>query len=194
MSKNFTGTSGSIWPILIPAIITSGAIILQLNRLMLRESRLPLQSPRDYCQSEKQIRPDSIQCSYHPHLTYLLSLPSHSLSVIPTTDKMNEEKVGPGWARTHGCPETEALFPTGISNTGRKLSPATHPNGRALLHKLQKLRLGCARVPQHQQVDVTSASESIREPRHNRLVEDSESVGCPWTHHLPTSILQILGL
>lgn len=82
MSKNFTGTSGSIWPILIPAIITSGAIILQLNRLMLRESRLPLQSPRDYCQSEKQIRPDSIQCSYHPHLTYLLSLPSHSLSVI----------------------------------------------------------------------------------------------------------------
>lgn len=40
----------------------------------------------------------------------------------------------------------------------------THPDGRALLHKLQQLGLGRPRVPQHQQVDVSSASEAIGEP------------------------------
>lgn len=41
---------------------------------------------------------------------------------------------------------------------------ATYPNGRTLLNKLQQLGFGCARVPQHQQVDVPSAGQPIREP------------------------------
>lgn len=40
----------------------------------------------------------------------------------------------------------------------------TYPNGRTLLNKLQQLGFGRARVPQHQQVDVPSASQAIREP------------------------------
>lgn len=40
----------------------------------------------------------------------------------------------------------------------------TYPDGRASLNKLQQLRLGCAGIAQHQQVDVTSTSETIRQP------------------------------
>lgn len=40
----------------------------------------------------------------------------------------------------------------------------THPNRRASLHKLQQLRLGCARVSQHQQVNVPPPSETVGQP------------------------------
>lgn len=42
--------------------------------------------------------------------------------------------------------------------------PDTHPDGRTLLNELQQLGFGRARVPQHQQVDVSSAGQPIREP------------------------------
>lgn len=54
--------------------------------------------------------------------------------------------------------------PSLLRQAGRT-SPSSHPNGRTLLHKLQQLGLGRPRVSQHQQVDVSSASEPIREPR-----------------------------
>lgn len=44
----------------------------------------------------------------------------------------------------------------------------TYPDGRASLNKLQQLRLGCAGITQHQQVDVTSTSETIRQPAEDR--------------------------
>lgn len=44
----------------------------------------------------------------------------------------------------------------------------TYPDGGASLNKLQQLRLGCAGITQHQQVDVTSTSETIRQPAEDR--------------------------
>lgn len=51
-----------------------------------------------------------------------------------------------------------------LRQPGRAAPPGTHPDGGTLLHELQQLGLGRPRVPQHQQVDVPSASQSVGEP------------------------------
>lgn len=48
-------------------------------------------------------------------------------------------------------------------NDGPTLSQS-YPNGRTSLHKLQQLRLGCAWISQHQQVNIPSACQTIRQP------------------------------
>lgn len=109
--------------------------------------------------------------SSHPALCPLPQNYTHPLLSSPlllcylTTAEGNEEEIlgDPAHQEDPGtqwpCPA--AFLPAGQP---RQLL-GTHPNGRAFLHELQQLGLGRPRVPQHQQVDVSSASEPIREPK-----------------------------
>lgn len=70
--------------------------------------------------------------------------------------------VGPLPPLSSAAPPAAFLSAAQLRRT--EVTLGTHPDGRALLHKLQQLGLGRPRVPQHQQVDVSSASEAVGEP------------------------------
>lgn len=57
-------------------------------------------------------------------------------------------------------------------NFHRPRRMSTYPDGRASLHKLEQLRLGCARISQHEQVDVPPAGETIGQPEKRRETEE----------------------
>ncbi len=53
----------------------------------------------------------------------------------------------------------------------------TNPHRSTILHKFQQLWLGCARIPQHQEVDVSSSRQTIRQPgwRGNYIIYSNKS-------------------
>lgn len=157
--------------------------------------------------SQLLARQRSRACALRPHSTHGPKpththwFPSSSLCAVLNTGERNEKEI-PGSQLPQGSwgPGSPACsLPPYWGGQAEQRALGTHPNGRALLHKLQQLGLGRPRVPQHQQVDVSSAGESIREPGGRRAggrgwhlgwSRGGLAVGPPTGYHEPQSSRQ----